>query len=861
MGYGLIDNNTLSNIANAIRIKANSNANYYPSDMASAINQIKTSDGGFEYPVMLSTRSQRDNGSVINNMQGVLYLETTNQLSNLLNSDNTAHVMYEEDWGMSPCKVSVYNRQGIYNLVIATQALYVGMCPNFNSYYTGNTNNTILVVYPNGVSQPDYQAKFGEVFTNSTYNQAYIWDNKYWNNGTNCWRQILTDGYGGALYNNIAQDGSNVVYVKHGTIYGLGIDSNEYSGNDISIVEMDYMANASNVVTAYCGPYTRSMVNTYASCGAIKEAVCGRNVAYLINTYASCTGLEKAIIGPNVVEATNAYVYCSNINNVIGTASSVINAQNAFYSCYNLRRSIDFPNLVNGAGMFGYCANLIDPPSTPNLVNGYNMYYYANSLKTENVQEYLNTCTKLKDVSGMFTCGPNENSLNVLALNFPNTVTDFCNMFAGDPKYNVWDETNQVNVQHSWVSGDAVCPESTVNMRRTYASCNNLLNAIVGNNVVDMFSCYSGCNKLTEAVCGEKVVYFNNAYQGCQNLVNTACGNNVVYMAYAYYDCPNVVDAMCGPNVISMQYTYLRCYNLANAACGQNVIYMDNAYANCNNLHEPVCGDKVVYFNGAYSYCTNLNNAVCGNAVVFMANTYMYTNVKTAVCGNNVIEFNYTYQGCNNLTDAVIGPKVINACQTYNGCVNLVNAMIYNGQYGPSSGYVNCLSYTFNNCTNLNNVVMEDGIRSMYYTFNNCTNLENVVLPKNIVAMCYAFHNCVNLSSDIEIGINCNNIQNAFRNCNKIANIFIEGNGFSAIGNQYPVLHAFYRSNYTIRRNIVINNYAGYNKLVYYNFAGNMYKTNETYAEPLEVIVNGKSYNCVRCAYNISYNCYVYCTE
>ena len=53
MPYGLIDYDTLNNIAKAIRYKANSNAQYYPRDMATAINGIR-SGGGLDEPTFYS---------------------------------------------------------------------------------------------------------------------------------------------------------------------------------------------------------------------------------------------------------------------------------------------------------------------------------------------------------------------------------------------------------------------------------------------------------------------------------------------------------------------------------------------------------------------------------------------------------------------------------------------------------------------------------------------------------------------------------------------------------------------------------------------------------------------------------------
>ena len=120
----------------------------------------------------------------------------------------------------------------------------------------------------------------------------------------------------------------------------------------------------------------------------------------------------------------------------------------------------------------------------------------------------------------------------------------------------------------------------------------------------------------------------------------------------------------------------------------------------------------------------------------------------------------------------------------------------------------------------------------------------------------------IHLSCDIAFGDNVQYIAGVLENCNNVQNIYFNGQNLIYYSSYY-LQNAFNRSNYSLRRNVVIHNYNAWNNFV---IAGNkifggFIMTKENYETPVEVNVNGIAYNCVRCAYNITYNCYAYCME
>lgn len=892
MPYGLIDYNTLNNIAKAIRYKANSNAQYYPRDFATAINTIKTGGGGFNEPVITTLYKFRPldyygnfNNAMINFREMAIF-ETTNNIP--YSEPSFVNFGSENYPELSPAEVTFYKYfSSNYKITITPESNFIGYI-NIPLYGDWSNNNP---VYANGV---ETYAKTGDVVVESGGGILFRWDGSTWKN-LHITRSRL---------NNLWSENNNVYGTAVGYVYGLGVD-NSWNGQDISVLDLSsiFSFSMNNYVLpeAYCGKYTRSMYyayhncyqawfrpvcgnlvdnlsHAYHNCGYLSgPAVCGPNVTDMSYAYYACNygSLNQGAIGSKVTNISYAYYYDGNIRTITGDANNVIDGSGAFYECNNM---ISYPrnmySLINGNNMFVNAAKIGYFPNCPNLVDGACMFrsgdYGRNNSfwNLSDIENYIFNLPNLRKMGRMFSFGANPSGPNILNLNYPSWVEDISYMYSDNSNYHEYDETNNTYVLKSWFNNtEPICPDTVKYINGIYESTNVIGNAACGNNVLFMDNAYTWCSNLTGAACGPNVIGMNYAYTWCSNLTGeAACGDNVIYFNYAYTGT-KVQTANCGNNVIFMQNTYTGCnYLTGDAACGPNVRYMPWAYDNCLNLNgNAACGDNVINMLRAYNNCTNLVNAACGNNVTEMQYAYYNcTNLLTAVCGPNVVNMGYAYYNCQNLTDAYIGPSVMRAESAFYNCINLQNAIVLGNFAYRSSSTSESPSSAFYNCRNLRNVQLGETVEALPSTFRNCTNLETISLPNNITFLSHAFMDCVNLSCDIVLPCErLNYLLNAFYNCNNIQNIYIAGGNFANYAYKGVLNNAFYRTNYSLRRNVVIGNYLAWVNLINisYNTFGYFGKTNETYSEPVEVNVNGITYNTVRCAYNTTYNCYIYCME
>lgn len=894
MPYGLIDYNTLKNISNALRKKSNSESVYYPRDMANAIAQL--SFMGFDEPVIPSMKQFILNNADYSryNFPQCIGFEFTNNIP----VDKEHFFKFgEEDWEMSPSKVTLYGYPSSENVLIVQNANFVGVA-DAGQYFLRN-NNRINTFNINGEL---YTARLGDVIVNGSNYYLEWCNNRLYNYYTNDfetgWAELPVAQY--TITGEPFDISGDLYYSRMGVIYGFGYDDS-FDEGQFSIIDMSklfkypqhlpnythsafsgkftkYMIETyngcSNITGAACGPNVVNMSNCYYGCTSLREAVCGNSVKTMMNAYRSCSSLLIGTVGPNVINAANAYESCYLMSSVVGNANNLKYGMGMFYGCANLTDVPDFPALENSYLMFQGCFRLNKLPSCPNLIYGEDMFSGIVTLTEQNVQDFLNNATSLKDMTSMFDYGNQDCYVNLLNIRIPEHVESINRLYSSDSRYYV--NNNGIMEMHDWVGNTAYCPDTVKYIAGLYSNKNQIIYPACGNSVIDMSNAYTYCYRIVEPVCGPNVKSMNYAYLSCSSITEPVCGNNVEEMVYTYSGCMNIVNAVCGPNVVNMYGTYGFCYNLINATIGPNVKSISYAYQSCYNLIEPVCTDTVVNMSNAYDNCANLSYAVCGENVVNMYSAYRNCRkITDAVCGNNVAIMDYAFFECYNLTgNAACGINVTNMAFAYQRCNNLENAYI-----GPNVKYSYCAysycnnlrhitalgdvaqAFSSTNLSNVETITLGENAVNLSSTFQNARQVTDISLPENVYALNSAFYNCVNLSSDIYIGNNCKNMFNAFYGCNNIQNIYIDGSYFSNLTYDGPVRNAFYRNNYSIQRNIVIGNRNGYNRMLQYNLIGYASYVNTEYENPVEVNVNGVTYYAERSSYNESYNVYIYCTE
>ena len=471
--------------------------------------------------------------------------------------------------------------------------------------------------------------------------------------------------------------------------------------------------------------------------------------------------------------------------------------------------------------------------------------------------------------------------------------------------------TKMVNSYYSCSNiRNAVCGDSVMDMTNAYMYCGNLVNAACGNNVKIMNGAYYYCGNVNNIVIGPNVKYADSAYYSCYNATGDVdLKNNLIKIDNAFYNCINI-NKFSGDlnNVISANgafnncykstfdkfelsklengnYMFNNCQNLTDIGNISSLIYASAMFYNCINLvnigninfenvrqadymfsgvpgvtqelhdrfintinvNTPIYGifANCTGFNKAYisnrwnNYTYNLNGMYSGCEltdvgfdydVTSMAYILSGSNITLANCTDNIINMNTAYAYCQRLTDAVMGDNVNDTYRAYADCYNLLNAA--------------CGRNT----------------QTLYDTYFNCFNLTTAAIGNNLTNIYRAYFNCFNLYGDLDL-LNVNRMYQAFYNSAGLQNIIIRSNNIEL--NRYHLEYAFYRTDYTIRRNVVLTNQNSFNNFIAYsmNTFGQTLFTQDTFVDPVGVNVNNFEYAAVRYAYNELKNIYVYCTE
>lgn len=348
MGYGLIDNNTLLNIADAIREKTNSNANYYPRDMARAISQINTS-GVLSTPIVLSMKpymALNDYGYyTTNNYNNTTYF-TGNMREFVFtnNLPNDATILTRADWeGYSPHEVYLFESNNAQ-----TVGLY---CEN---------------VEPESISIIDMSSMFSGLQYN--FNQ-----NAFCTDLTECMD---------FTYN-----------------YCTNITGSAACGEHVRYMRFTYNY-CNNLTNAVCGNNVVDMCGAYKDCKKLTAGVSGPCVLNMEYSYYA-SGISELDIGPLVEELTNCAPYCNNLTVVTG-GENVVNAGCAFNRCFNLTDVSAMPNIRVAPYMFSECYNLSNESAYAFMLAAENLTHAAYMFNGCSLIEHAYLWDNLNSIQTMF---------------------------------------------------------------------------------------------------------------------------------------------------------------------------------------------------------------------------------------------------------------------------------------------------------------------------------------------------------------------------------------------------------------------------------------------------------------------------
>lgn len=779
MGYRFIDENTLINIADALRIKSKTTEPILGADIANFINNMATGSPFMEGTAIawdsnniymgdgITDISNGQYNNLFNLANGYMFPSLTPSTliigNNVINAYNAFSSSYPQgkikniicgpnvvNYNNTFCSRQDSNFCGvpsIGNSVVDMGWCYNG-CSSLSALRIKIPDSVILM--PNAFSyctnmnfKPDIEIGNNVCYAPNAFNPCpYI-------NRVTFLCEDGQDNLGNISY--MFQGCSNMYgrgYIgqAYNTYYAYAGCSNitgpTYVGNRLVEFHSSTFSACSNLSgPASCGNNVRNMRGVYSS-KKVNIAACGPQVAEFDSAYAGCLELTEANIGENVVYASRAFSGCSKLTTPV-MGNNVIDMSYLYSDCVSLTGAPICSNCVrNMAGAYSNCRLIqgepaISPMTTTNLYYAYyecpniygNLYLIARSSLLESY---------VFNIDNAFTGRDTSNRLNIFIQNFTynfyNNTTE-----QWEPGYDcIWSSqihnSNIIGTPLVWTDmedGNGFYNEEA----NIYVYSNyNYKEYKDGKDASWAWAHGTNEKSFAETYDPEAINIFG-AFAESGYTGNFVCSDNVVNMSKCYMHCGAAVSPfVCGENVIDMSGAYETCINAyGDYVSGSKVENMFNTYFGTNAKGAFACGPNVINFANCYASCSNITTQpVCGDNVIDMNCTYMScANITgSPAIGLNVKYMNYTYSGCYNLTGDVIIPRsVVWANMTFSSCSHL------NGKaFVPNT----CIDhkYIFAGCSNLKQIVFEDGIPEIQESAcAGCTNA-NVYIPNSVCNIC-----------------------------------------------------------------------------------------------------------------------------
>lgn len=710
MSYYFINKDTLSNIADSIRIKTNTNNNYTASNMASAIMNI--SGGGVDgSPLYYKDSTIYINCPSIDNNIGnfLMYQSNDNNIKNLL--------------GKSVTEINIMG--GVTNMFRA-----------FNCYMSSPVN---MVNCGNNVINYSYafaSARFSNL-TASCGEKVINMNGTYYScqsliGSPVCGNNVVDMGNAYAQCWNLTGSpvcGDNVKSMQNAYFFCNNLTGKPACGNNVVNMKNAYFQCSKLTGSPVCGDNVVDMGGAYFQCYNLTgNAVCGDNVINMYQSYSYCNNLTNAVCGNNVIDASYAYQSISLIkepkigNNVVFADymySNDINLQN-FAICNSIEYAINMYSVANNTDLYQ-----IEPISSNSIINAANMY--AGRLNLIGTPSFGRA---MENMTNMFSRAFNMGGTCIIQHPNPNMKMCFFRT-ENSPMLNVIIRKNSpidINIYNNGIWGYI----------GSYSGSSENINWITIENGyysegANLYI-YNNYNYLNYYNTDASYEYYD--YNGEQVNLIDIYDNNAEVLYQTFYNLNNTIitgdSYMCSDNVINFRATYKNSKLVYPPVCGSNVIDMRETYKDSLVIGAPICGDNVVNMFGTYSGCYNLTGSpVCGPNVTNMSYTYYRCNNLTGspICGENVTDMAFAYFNCSNLTGNIyIGNNVKNIMFAFNNCTNLSGTV-----YIPNT--VLNTQEAFAGCSNLQRIIFNDGLLDIGYNCcGGCVNA-NIYLPESILSM------------------------------------------------------------------------------------------------------------------------------
>lgn len=575
MAVGLIDFNTLTSIADAIRLKLETTNTFAPFEMADAIKSISNGGEGFDNVFLVGSiplQNSYDDNMLYSIGPGIREAVITNAIP------DDAKWSYKCDWPYSTGNVYCF-------------------CNNQNEGYL----RTFGICLENG----DYASNF------SILDMSHLFEHCY-----NLRSSALPIGPMTTSMLNLYSDCSNLI--------GYPV-----CGDNVVQFSGAYSGCRNLLGQPVCGPMVINMTNAYNMCQNIEGSpAVGDNVVCAANAYNGCSNLTGDGYCPDSVLYSNEmYNSCVNLNGIGYVGSGSINYQRMYNNTNISRLVFNEGRLIYNGSPFGVVPASLQSVEVPEGGIVFNATFWNFGIEMEG-RLPNSAIIAYNTFGGCY----NLNSLYVgdNLLNMDSTFSTGWGMPIQNGEINPV-VGNNVLIMHNAYNGQSLITGSPVaspvvrNMECAYLGCSNLtgnpvLPNTLGNTLIDIseiaaeynldpnsiitewqmlpngYACnsvYKNCFNLTGSpVIPPLMNSMNGTYYGCSNLTgNPAFSNNIVDANYLYYNCSNLTGSInLGNQVMYLMNTFRNADNVSSVYMPNNEkalrydLYLMNTFNRSSNL-------------------------------------------------------------------------------------------------------------------------------------------------------------------------------------------------------------------------------------------------------------------------------------
>lgn len=552
----------------------------------------------------------------------------------------------------------------------------------------------------------------------------------------------------------------SVLYICDEAFYNVGIRVAYYDGTEAEWENVKIGSDNNTLTT-----YIKNKDNVTVNSGSI-----GSNIDWTLNM---STG-EMNINGSGELTSCGWETYKYNIEtvNIIGNITKI--GKSVFYYHHNLR-SVIIPDSVTSIEYeaFANCGSLKSIIISGKLISigedaFYNTAYYADENNWDHGVLYLDNYLIAAKSTIYGVCNIKENTRILADGSFKN-----CS--------GLTDVTMPKNVVHIGVDA--------------FRGCENLISVKLSDNITEISKgTFLGCKALSSIIIPDSVKSIgNDAFYNCAGLKSITFGKRTSSIGVRAFSNCESIESLTLPNSVTLigESAFTNCKSLKNAVISNNVQKIEKeTFFGCNSLEEitlPFIGHKkknsLTYeydsydavFGYIFGYYTSHTYEYDINQYTKNGSFYWYhipqSLRKVTVTSEDVIPV-YAFKGCNMLTDIVFFGRCYNGMyySAFEGCTNLKNVVLPFGIRSISES-------AFRDCKSLSNIRIPYSVTTIGESaFYNCSDLTSLELPEKVFMIYgYAFAKCINLNS-ITIPKTVKEIRSdAFRECNELKNIYYTG--------------------------------------------------------------------------------------